>query len=197
MRLKVLRNISSLIIVFCMIFSSTICVSAADRISWNKRMISGYNIQYWVSSDVTYESDIRSAETEIEIPSAGYSNPMKMTKTTEKKQSKMDFYQYSDANSSTVASTYSYLPGSQTPMNVNDKDNYDWQWCKIELNKPQMDEKTSEGRMITCVHEMLHAYGGKDTYSSDQTWSIMYGYSSRTATGVTSDANAFLNDKYR
>ena len=121
---------------------STICVSAADRISWNKRMISGYNIQYWVSSDVTYESDIRSAETEIEIPSAGYSNPMKMTKTTEKKQSKMDFYQYSDANSSTVASTYSYLPGSHTPMNVNDKDNYDWQWCKIELNKPQMDEKT-------------------------------------------------------
>ena len=43
---------------------------------------------------------------------------------------------------------------------------------------------------------MLHAYGGKDTYSSDQNSSIMYGYSSGTAMGVTSDANSFLNDKY-
>ena len=47
-----------------------------------------------------------------------YKNPMKMSKTTEKKQSKMDFYQYSDADSSTVACTYSYRAGSKTPMNV-------------------------------------------------------------------------------
>ena len=59
-----------------------------------------------------------------------------------------------------------------------------------------MNQKTSERRTVTCVHEMLHAYGGKDTYSSDQKWSIMYGRSDRTATGVTSDANAFLNEKY-
>lgn len=43
---------------------------------------------------------------------------------------------------------------------------------------------------------MLHAYGGKDTYSDDQKSSIMYGTSSGTATGVTADANNFLNEKY-
>ncbi len=196
MKLRRLKKFGCFIVMFCMIFSSAICVKAADRISWNKRMINGGSIFYWVSSDVVYASNIREAETEIEIPTAGYTNSMKMSKTTEKKQSKMDFYQYSDANSTTVASTYSYQAGSQTPMNVSDKDKYDWQWCKIELNKSLMDKKTSKGRTVTCVHEMLHAFGGKDTYSSDQKWSIMYGYSNRTATGVTSDANAFLNDKY-
>ena len=196
MRLRTLKNISCFIVMFCMFFSSVICVKAADRISWNKKMISGGNILYWVSTDVAYASNIRAAETEIEIPAAGYKNSMKLSKTTEKKQSQMDFYQYSDANSSTVAYTYSYQAGSQTPMNVSDKDKYDWQWCKIELNKPLMNQKTSERRTVTCVHEMLHAYGGKDTYSSDHKWSIMYGRSDRTATGVTSDANAFLNEKY-
>ena len=43
---------------------------------------------------------------------------------------------------------------------------------------------------------MLHAYGGKDTYSADQKSSIMYGYSNGTARGVTADANSFFNSKY-
>lgn len=196
MKSRKFRNVICFIIMGGVIFSNVISVSAADRICWNKKMTRGGSIFYWVSSDVIFTSNIRAAEVEIEIPAAGYTNPMKMTKTTEKQQSQMDFYQYSDANSSTIASTYSYLAGSQTPMYVSDKDNYDWQWCKIELNKPKMNQQTTAKRTITCVHEMLHAFGGKDTYSSDQTWSIMYGYSSGTATGVTSDANAFLNDKY-
>lgn len=196
MKTRTIKMVGCLIVMFCLVFTNVMCVLAADRISWNKKMISGGSILYWVSSDVSYLTNIRAAETEIEIPAAGYKNSMKMSKTTEKSQSKMDFYQYSDANSSTVASTYSFLPGSQTPMSVNDKDLYDWQWCKIELNEDQMNAKTPAGRTVTCVHEMLHAFGGKDTYSSDQKWSIMYGYSSRTATGVTSDANAFLVQKY-
>lgn len=49
--------------------------------------------------------------------------------------------------------------------------------------------------MITQLNTTICLWG-KDTYSADQKWSIMYGYSSRTATGVTSDANAFLNQKY-
>ncbi|SHK20054.1 hypothetical protein SAMN02745248_02013 [Hathewaya proteolytica DSM 3090] len=196
MNLRKFKNVICFVIMGCIIFSNAIYVSAADRICWNKKMTGGASIFYWVSSDVIYASNIRNAEIEIEIPAAGYKNPMKMTKTTEKKQSQMDFYQYSDANSSTIAATYSYLAGSQTPMYVSDKDNYDWQWCKIELNKPLMNQRTPAGRTVTCVHEMLHAFGGKDTYSSDQTWSIMYGLSSGTATGVTSDANAFLNEKY-
>ncbi len=81
-------------------------------------------------------------------------------------------------------------------MKVSDKEKYDWKWCKVEFNKYMMNQKTYAGRTVTCVHEMLHAFGGKDTYSSDQKWSIMYGYSNRTAKGVTSDANAFLNEKY-
>lgn len=101
--------------------------------------------------DVTYVSNIRSAETEIEIPAAGYKNSIKMSKTTEKKQSQMDFYQYSDSNSTAVASTYSYQAGSQTPMNVSDKDKYDWQWCKIELNESLMDKKTLK-------EEQLHVF---------------------------------------
>ena len=117
MRLRTLKNISCFIVMFCMFFSSVICVKAADRISWNKKMISGGNILYWVSTDVAYASNIRAAETEIEIPAAGYKNSMKLSKTTEKKQSQMDFYQYSDANSSTVAYTYILISSRLTNSN--------------------------------------------------------------------------------
>ena len=46
MRLRTLKNISCFIVMFCMFFSSVICVKAADRISWNKKMISGGSILY-------------------------------------------------------------------------------------------------------------------------------------------------------
>lgn len=59
-----------------------------------------------------------------------------------------------------------------------------------------MSDRISSKNTVTVVHEMLHCYGLKDTYSSDQKDSIMYGYSSRTATGLTEDANDVLNDKY-
>ena len=62
MRLRTLKNISCFIVMFCMFFSSVICVKAADRISWNKKMISGGNILYWVSTDVAYASNIRAAD---------------------------------------------------------------------------------------------------------------------------------------
>lgn len=108
----------------------------------------------------------------------------------------MDFYQINNANTDAIASTYSYRANSSIPMNVTDKDNYDWYWCKIVLNQALMKDYTPSKRAIIIVHEMLHAYGGKDTYSSDQKSSIMYGYDSGTATGVTKDANNFLNEKY-
>lgn len=58
----------------------------------------------------------------MEIPKAGYTNPMKMTKTTNKSSSKMDFYQVSNAGTSAIASTYSYKANSAKPMPVSDKD---------------------------------------------------------------------------
>ena len=170
--------------------------NAATRIYWYKKMINGGSICYWVDSGVSYTTAIRNAETEIELPAAGYSNPMKLSKTTTKSSSQMDFYQVNNSNTSAIASTYSYRQNSATPMAVSDKDNYDWYWCKIELNKALMKNYTPSKRATLIVHEMLHAYGGKDTYSSDQISSIMYGYSSGTATGVTKDANNFLNAKY-
>lgn len=169
---------------------------AATRICWNKKMTGGSSILYWVDSNVSYSTAIRNAEKEIEIPAAGYSNPMKMSKTTTKSSSKMDFYQISNSGTSAIASTYSYRANSSTPMNVTDKDKYDWYWCKIELNQALMKNFTASKRATIIVHEILHAYGGKDTYSSDQKSSIMYGYSNGTATGVTKDANNFLNEKY-
>lgn len=52
-------------------------------------------------------------------------------------------------------------------------------------------------RKLTILHEMLHVYGLRDLYSSDKTWSIMYGVrDGRTATGLTSDANQVLVNKY-
>lgn len=47
---------------------------------------------------------------------------MKMTKTTNKSSSKMDFYQVSNAGTSAIASTYSYKANSAKPMPVSDKD---------------------------------------------------------------------------
>lgn len=196
MRMISSKKILLSILLLSVFLYSILYIQAADRISWNKKMKNGENINYWISSDVSFSSNIREAEVEIEVPAAGYQNNMKMTKTTRKIDSQIDFYQISEPNSNTLAVTYSYLPGSDRPMKVNDKDLYDWQWCKIDLNKPVMDKETYKSRTITCVHEILHAYGGKDTYSPDQRWSIMYGYSNGTATGVTSDANAFLNQKY-
>lgn len=99
---------------------------AATRIYWNKKMIDGSSILYWVDSDVSYTSAIRNAEKEIEIPAAGYSNPIKMSKTTTKSSSKIDFFQFNDSNITAIAQTYSYRPNSSSAMNVADKDNYDW-----------------------------------------------------------------------
>lgn len=42
----------------------------------------------------------------------------------------------------------------------------------------------------------VHGYGLRDLYSSASTTSIMYGYISGYATGVTWDANSVLNSKY-
>ena len=160
-------------------------------------MTGGDRIFYWVDSGVEYTSQIGTAEVEIEIPAAGYSNPMKMTKTTTKSSSKIDFYQYDDPLDDLTAYTYSYKANENLPMDTVDKDVYDWYWCEIHLNKPKMDARTSDKQVVTIVHEMLHAFGGKDTYEDDQFWSIMCGWGDvRTATGVTSDANDFLNDKY-
>lgn len=193
---KTIKLMCFFLTVFFVSQTFSISTEAATRVYWYKKMASGGSILYWVDSGVTYSTQIRAAEVEIEIPAAGYNNPMTMSKTTTKSSSKMDFYQYSDANSSTIARTYSYTSQNATPMPVSDKDVYDWYWCKIELNHPKLQGLASAKRATIIVHEMLHAYGGKDTYSSDQTSSIMYGYSSGTATGVTSDANSFLNNKY-
>ena len=60
----------------------------------------------------------------------------------------------------------------------------------------QNAQPTNQKRAAIIIHEMLHGFGLKDLYSSLNKNSIMYGYSSGTATGVTSDANQILNDKY-
>ena len=194
---KITIKLTSIALCFIFIFQSfTIQVEAATRVYWYKKMTGGGRIFYWVDSGVEYVSQIGAAEVEIEIPAAGFSNPMKMTKTTTKSSSKIDFYQYDDPSSNTIGSTFCYKANETSPMYISDLDVYDWYWCEIQLNKSRMEERTIVQQVVTIVHEMLHAYGGKDTYEDDQTWSIMYGYGDGSATGVTSDANDFLNDKY-
>ena len=193
---KVIK-LTSMAMCFIFVFQLfAIQAEAATRVYWYKKMTGGDRIFYWVDSGVEYTSQIGTAEVEIEIPAAGFSNPMKMTKTTTKSSSKMDFYQYYDPSSNTIAYTCLYKANENTPMKVEDLDVYDWYWGEIQLNKSRMDARTSDKQVVTIVHEMLHVYGGKDTYEDDQIWSIMYGTDDSTATGVTSDANAFLNDKY-
>lgn len=139
---RVFRLTSLFFAMLLVLYAFPISAEAATRVYWYKRMTDGDCIFYWVDSGVSYSSLINSAEVEIEIPAAGYTNPMRMSKTTTKSSSKMDFYQYSDAASSTIARTYSYKANSSTPMPASDKDIYDWYWCKIELNHSQL-QKTS------------------------------------------------------
>ena len=193
---KIIRCISLLL---CAIMISQFFVlptNAATRVYWYKKMTEGGCIFYWVNPNVSYSSAINAAEVEIELPAAGYSNRMKMSKTTTQSAAKIDFHQVALANSNTTARNYSYRAGESVAMAATDKDIYDWYWCKIELNSNGMYSNISKQK-LTIVHEMLHAFGGKDTYEEDQKYSIMYGYGDdRTATGVTADANAFLNAKY-
>lgn len=196
MRKRIFKFTSLFLAILFVLHAFSTSAEAATRVYWYKKMTAGGTIFYWVDSGVEYSTSIRNAEVEIEIPAAGYYNPMKMSKTTTKSSSKMDFYQYSDTASSTIAITYSYRANHSTPMPVSDKDVYDWYWCKIELNHSQLRRYSLPKIVAIVVHEMLHAYGRKDTYSADQKSSIMYGYSNGTARGVTADANSFLNSKY-
>ena len=193
---RIIKCTSLLICVMILSQVFALSTNAATRVYWYKKMTDGGCIFYWVNSNVSYTSTINAAEVEIELPAAGYSNRMKMSKTTTQSAAKIDFHQVSLANSNTTARTYSYRAGESVAMAATDKDVYDWYWCKIELNSNGMYSSTNKQK-LTIVHEMLHAFGGKDTYEDDQKYSIMYGWADeRTATGVTADANAFLNSKY-
>jgi hypothetical protein len=189
-------------ILFCITFAtffwtSLITFASAEDIDWNNKLTQGANIAYWIDSSCEYTVSIPSAANKLMNP-IGMTNPLVISKTTVKSSSKIDFYQ-KYANDGYVASTSVFRKNSSGvyyQMPVSEKEIYDWVYGEIRLNDYYMGSYTNANREKTIIHEMLHVYGLKDLYDSSNSWSIMYGYSSGTATALTSDANAVLNAKY-
>lgn len=178
-------------------------IQAYTDIAWDKKLTSGKDIAYFITSGCEYTASIPEAVKLLRYPS-GMWNPIVLTKTTVQKQSKMDFYQiYNDgeySNTSAYTIIYRKTDSGYTGLKVangyTQPDQYDWVYGDITLNDYLM-RNYGDSKKLTILHEMLHVYGLRDLYSSDKTWSIMYGYrSGRTATGLTSDANQVLVNKY-
>lgn len=171
-----------------------------ERIDWNNKitMAANKNVAYMIHDGCEYTVSIPNAVNKLMYPS-GMTNPLILYQTTTYQHSKMDFYQIYDTGIQSVAYTTSWRKnssGNYYAMPTYEKDMYDWVYAEITLNDAYMDPMTNQKRAAIIIHEMLHGFGLKDLYSSLNKNSIMYGYSSGTATGVTSDANQILNDKY-
>lgn len=180
-------------------------VNAAERISWNGKMNNGKDIYYWIDSSCQYTATIPQAVSKLRYPS-GLWNPMVLNKTTTKSYSKMDFYQYYDANSTTIASTILYpakINGQeQNPLTLNLLDSTNWQYAKININDGVIYPPNNNGNCAystdllstLILHEICHAYGGKDVYDNVNT--IMYGRDNIAVRSLTSDFNDVLVQKY-
>lgn len=199
---KVIVLFLSIIIFISFLLINTTSQAYTD-IAWDKKLTQGKDIAYYITSGCQYTSAIPQAVSLLRYPS-GLWNPIVLTPTTVQKQSKMDFYQiYNDgeyANTSAYTIIYRNTGSGYDALKVKngytEPDQYDWVYGDITLNDYLMDGYGST-RKLTILHEMLHVYGLRDLYSSSQTWSIMYGIrDGRTATGLTSDANQVLVNKY-
>lgn len=86
-------------------------------------------------------------------------------------------------------------------MLISEKDTYDWVYATIQIAEVNMAHLSSDLKRTILIHEMLHAYGLRDLFQSNNTNKIMYGYwgdwtSYVISAGVTPESNAILNGKY-
>lgn len=84
---------------------------------------------------------------------------------------------YTDTNTSIVASFYDYYSNSSGHLTT---------W-KIELNASIMNGRTAAKNEITLAHELGHAIGLNDLTTSPNNNKLMYGFSTTTATGPTTE----------
>lgn len=163
-------------------------------IDYNKKMINGRDVAYYVAPGTEYTVSIPNAAQKLMYPS-GMTNNLVLSKTTDKNASKIDFYQYrsSDGIAAKTSSWRKNPNGTYYAMPTFEKDTYDWIYAEIHINDFYMANYSNTVREKVLIHEMLHGYGLKDINKSS---SIMHYNVSGTATGVTSDANNVLNQKY-
>ena len=182
------------LMILAMLFLAT-NVHAYDKIYWDGRMYNGKDIYYWIDSDCEYTGSIPQAVSKLRYP-PGMWNPMVLNQTTTKSYSKMDFYQYYDSSTNTLAYTERYKAktnGNENIAYLSELDYIEWIYAKIYINDYHLDGYTSDLRSTIILHEICHGYGGKDVY--DNPYTIMYGYTP-VVTGLTSDFNDVLVDKY-
>lgn len=169
-----------------------------EQVDWANKMTKGKDIAYWIAPGCQYTVSIPNATKKLMYPDSG-TNPLILSDTTDHNHSKLDFYQYSDPDTNTVAYTTSHRKnssGQYYAMPVYEKNMNDWVYAEVHINDAIMDGMTNAKREVILIHEMLHGYGLKDLYDSRNISSIMYGYSYGTATGVTAEANTILTEKY-
>lgn len=188
----------SLIVLFLAIMTNISSFSNATTqdLDYNNKLIDGKDICYWIDSSCQYTATIPSAVSALRYPS-GMWNPIVLTKTTVKSQSKIDFYQ-ENSNQGYSARTNIFARktnGQENQLGWSQADYQDWLYGKIYLNDTDLDGASTNYRMNTVLHEMLHVYGLKDIY--DDRGCIMYGgVGDWTIVGLTRDANNILVQKY-
>lgn len=163
-------------------------------IDYNNKMTSGRDIAYYIAPGTEYTVSIPSAAQKLMYPS-GMSNNIVLSRTTNSNASKMDFYQYrtADGIAAKTSSWRKNSAGAYYAMPVIEKDSYDWVYAEIHINDYYMAGYTNTNRDKVLIHEMLHGYGLKDI---NRPTSIMHYTVGGSATGLTSDANTVLNQKY-
>ena len=173
-----------------------------NGIAWDKKMTSGKDIYYWVDSSASgYSSNITASKNMLRYPS-GLWSPIVLNSTTTKSWSKIDYYG-DDQSGSSAAGTLCFRPkvnGIEQPFSKpSQKDSEDWLYAKITIHKGHFNAHptaVSKSNLI-ILHETCHAYGGRDVYDDNHKGCIMYGwYDASTATGLSSDFNQVLVDKY-
>ncbi len=175
---------------------STYATCTGSDITFNKRMYSGANIKYWISSSNEYVVSIPNAANKLMYPPSSVgTNPLYLSKTTTNSSSKMDFYQYSssDGINAYTQNFRKNSSGKYYAMPLSEWEKYEWIYSEIRINDKYMNNYTNDQRSGIILHEMLHGYGLKNINKSS---SIMHCKSPVGVTKMTSDANNAINSKY-
>lgn len=194
-KLKIIskRNLLLIAIIFFSItFNMKLKVNANTDIDWNNRLIDGKDIAYYIIPGNEYTVSIPQAVKKLINPS-GMWNPIKLSATSVQKHSKMDIYEYSEADGRN-ANTSVFIKNSNGVYENSTarKDSIDWLFGDIHINDNYMSGYDNDLRSTIILHEMLHVYGCKDIINEN---SIMY-KSTPLVRSLTSDANDVLIAKY-
>ena len=171
-----------------------------ERLDFLKKMSPGTNIGYKIFPGNEYTSSIPAAINALMYPPGSLSNPMVLWQTTVTANSQMDFYQYSKASSGIAGYALVFRKddngGGYYELGAAGMDAFNWRYAEVWLNDARMDELSTTKRKVTILHEMLHGYGLQDLIKPASKGSIMYAFTSGTATALTSESNAVLVAKY-